>query len=311
MPSGKIRVPRLVLQEGRAARHGGAADRSGQMPEQAPSDARIIDDGQFRGLRPSGIESRDGPLAGAAADDRRIIQVGQVDGGMVVVVALHCRAGARQRTGRNRVAGSDMTAGKSGGCDQVCLGPAEACLSAFGVGDSRHRKRRLLGDGSATDERLGVGLARILEVERNGLRRRGGVGEPGIGILGHHARHRDGTFGEFGEAGRIDGAGRDNRGTLTQKHPQPEITAFRALHVLGLAEPALHPERRAGDQHRIRRIRSGGARAGDQVGKEFKRVGRHDCGSTVASRAVPLRSIQPATNMARASDPLCTDGQVP
>ena len=144
---------RGVLQERRAARHGGAADRSGQMPQQAPSDARIIDDGQFRGLRPSGIESRDGPLAGAAADDRRIIQVGQVDGGMVVVVALHCRAGSCQRTGRNRVAGSDMTAGKSRGRDQVCLGSAESCLSAFGVGDSQTPRapppRRRKRDGRA------------------------------------------------------------------------------------------------------------------------------------------------------------------
>ena len=40
--------------------------------------------------------------------------------------------------------------------------------------------------------------------------------------------------------------------------------------MLGLAQPALHRQRRAGDQHGIRRIRAGGAGAGDQVGKEVQ-----------------------------------------
>ena len=68
---------------------------------------------------------------------------------MVVVVALHSRAGAGQRGGRNRVAGARVTAGKAGGGDQEGLGSAEAGLGAFGIGDAGHRERGLLGGGGA------------------------------------------------------------------------------------------------------------------------------------------------------------------
>ena len=106
-----------------------------------------------------------------------------------------------------------------------------------------------------------------------GFGRRGGVGQAGVGILGHHPRHRHGALGQLLEAGGIHRAGRDDGGPLAQEHPQPEVAAFRALDVLGLAQPALHRQRGAGDQHRIRRIGPGGAGAGDQVGEEVQGLG--------------------------------------
>ena len=140
------------------------------------------------------------------------------------------------------------------------------------------------------------------------LRRRGGVGEARVGILGHHPRHRHGALGQFLEAGGIHGAGRDHGRPLPQEHPQPEVAAFRALDVLGLAQPALHRQRRAGDQHRIRRIRAGRAGAGDQVGEEVKGFGPW-LSSTGALRAVLFRPAPQATSKAQASDPRCKGGQ--
>ena len=53
---------------------------------------------------------------------------------------------------------------------------------------------------------------------------------------------------------------------LAQEHPQAEVAAFGALDVFGLAEAPRDRQRRAGDQHRIRRIGAGGAGAGNEVG---------------------------------------------
>ena len=52
---------------------------------------------------------------------------------------------------------------------------------------------------------------------------------------------------------------------LAEEHAQPEVVALRALDVLGLAKPALHRKRRAGDQHGVGRVRPGRAGAADQV----------------------------------------------
>ena len=42
--------------------------------------------------------------------------------------------------------------------------------------------------------------------------------------------------------------------------------------MLGAAEPPLHAERGAGQEHRIRGIRAGGAGTGDQVAEEIEVV---------------------------------------
>ena len=170
------------------------------------------------------------------------------------------------------MAGARRCAGKTRRGDQERLAPAEAGLGAFRIGDARNRQRRFLGRGGAGHQMFGRRLGRVHQVERDRIRRRGGVGETGIGVLGHHPRHRHGALGQSVKlAGSIvlDETWRP----AAQEHPQPEVAAFGALDVLGLAQPALHRQRRAGDQHRIGRIRAGRAGTGDQVGEKVKGVG--------------------------------------
>ena len=98
---------------------------------------------------------------------------------------------------------------------------------------------------------LGGGLRGVLQVERHGLRRGGGLGEAGVRVLGHDLGHRDRALGQCGEPGGIDGGGGDDGGLLAEEHAQAEVVALGPLDVLGLAEAALHGERGAGDQHGI------------------------------------------------------------
>ena len=164
---------------------------------------------------------------------------------------------------------------KPGGGDQKCLGSAEARLGSFRVGDAGNRERRIFGGGGACHQRLGRRLACVFQVQRDGFRRRGGVGQAGVGVLRHHAGHRDRAFGQFLEAGWRHSAGGDDGGPLAEEHPQTKVLPFRTLDVLGLAEPALHRQRGAGNEHRVGRIRPRGTCAGDQVGEEVKWLGSH------------------------------------
>ena len=72
--------------------------------------------------------------------------------------------------------------------------------------------------------------------------RRGGLGQAGVGVLGHHLGHCDGALGQGGEAGRVQRGGRHDGGALAQEHAQAKVAALGALDVLGFAQPALHAE---------------------------------------------------------------------
>ena len=81
-----------------------------------------------------------------------------------------------------------------------------------------------------------------------------GSARPHKRVLGHGARHRDRALDEFLEHLRRAVAARHHRLPLADQHPQPEILAFRAFELLGLAEPARVRQRDALDHHRIGRI---------------------------------------------------------
>ena len=49
-----------------------------------------------------------------------------------------------------------------------------------------------------------AGSAGVVQVERHGLRRRGGLGQAGVRVLRHHPGHRHRALGQRGEAGRVD-----------------------------------------------------------------------------------------------------------
>ena len=162
---------------------------------------------------------------------------------------------------------------------------------ALGVGDAVHRERGFLGGGGAGDQRLGGGFGGVFQVERDVLRRRGSVGQPGERVLRHHAGHGDGAFGQFGEAGRIDRAGRHDGGLLAQEDAQAEVLAFGTLDMLGLAQAAGDGQRGAGDQHRVGGIGAGGAGAGDQVGEKVEFVGHAGLPVVVVDHACRTRSV--------------------
>ncbi len=276
MPCGEDALAQLVLQEAGAARDAGAVDRPRQVAEQTAGDAGIVDHGEFRGFRSRRVEPCDGTLAGAVADLRRVVQVGQMHRAVQVVVALHRRSRAGQRGGGDRVTGAHRPPGEAGGGDEERLGAAEARIAALGVGDAVHRQGGVLGGGGAGDQRLGGGFGGVFQVQGDVPRRRGGVGQAGVGVLRHDAGHGDRTLRQFGEPGGIDGGGRDDGGLLAQEHAQAEVAAFGALDVLCLAEAAGDGQRGAGDQHRVGGIGAGGTRAGEQVGEEVEGIGHDD-----------------------------------
>ncbi len=164
----------LVLQKRRAAGDRGAVDCARQMPEQAPGNARIIEDGQFRGLRLHRVQPRHRALPGAAADLCRIVQIGQMYGGVVVEVPLHAGAGTGQRAGGYRMARAHRAAGEPSRGDQHSLVAREAGLRPFRIGHPGHRQCGLLGRGGAVGQCRHVGLGRIVQVQgrRYGRRRR-------------------------------------------------------------------------------------------------------------------------------------------
>ena len=89
--------------------------------------------------------------------------------------------------------------------------------------------------------------------------RGGGLGEAGIGVLGHDFRHGDGALGQGGEGRGIDVGGGDGGGALAQKYAQAEVLAFGTLDVFGLAQTARDRERGSGDEDGVGSVGSGGA----------------------------------------------------
>ena len=153
------------------------------------------------------------------------------------------------------------------------LAATEPGIGAFGIVHAGHGQRRLFRHGGTGDQLGGIGLFAVFQVQRHRLRRSSGVGEAGIRVLGDHLGHRHRALGQRRESGGIDGGGRHHRGVLAQEHAQAKVAPFGAFDLLGLAKPALHRQRRAGDQHRVRCVCPGGAGVGNEVLQQVKRVG--------------------------------------
>ena len=128
------------------------------------------------------------------------------------------------------------------------------------------RERGVLGGPGALDQRFGARLLGIEHVEGGPvLRDLGGVGEADKRVLGHGARHRDRALDEFVEHLRRAVAARHHRLPLADQDPQPEIAAFRAFELLGLAETARMRQRDSLEHHGIGRIGPVPQRAPDQI----------------------------------------------
>ena len=150
-----------------------------------------------------------------------------------------------------------------------------AGLGAVGIGDAFDRERGILGRPGALDQGLGARLVGIEHVEgRPVLRDLGGVGQADERVLGHGARHRDRALDEFVEHLRRAVAARHHRLPLADQHPQPEIAAFRAFELLGLAEPAGMRQRDSLEHHGVGRVGPGPQRAPDQIVQQVDVVRR-------------------------------------
>ena len=152
------------------------------------------------------------------------------------------------------------------------LRAAPAGLGAFGIGDARDRERRLLGGARPLDQHLGAGLLGVEHVEARPVAGDfGGVGDAAIGVLGDRAGHRDRALDELVERLRRAVGRGDHRLLPADEHPEPQILAFRALELLGLAEAPGMGQRDALEQHRIGGIGAGAPRAPDQILQQVER----------------------------------------
>ncbi len=128
------------------------------------------------------------------------------------------------------------------------------------------RQRGLLGGAGALDQGLGARLLGIEHVEdRPVAGDLVGVGQPAKRVLGHRLRHRQRALDQFGEHLGRPVARRHHRLPLANEDAQPEVLAFRALQLLGLAEAAGVRQRDALDQHRVGGIGAGFLGAGDEI----------------------------------------------
>ena len=150
------------------------------------------------------------------------------------------------------------------------LGAAIAGLGALRVGDARDSQRRLLGRRRARDELGGIRLCGVVEVQPIRRRQRRLLGEAAEFILRHDLRHRHRPLGELVEPGGIDGAGRNHGAALADEDAQAKIAPLGPLQVLGLAQPPLHPERGAGEQHGVGHVGAGAFGTCEQVGEEVE-----------------------------------------
>jgi len=92
-----------------------------------------------------------------------------------------------------------------------------------------------------------------------------GSARPQNGSFRDGAGHRHGARDEFVEGRRGAVARRDDRLLLADQHAQAEVLALRALELLGLAEPSRMRQRGAGDRDRVRGVRPGLLRLGDEI----------------------------------------------
>ncbi len=263
----------LVLQKSGAASHRGTVDRPGQVAQNPTRDPRIIQHRQSRRFRPRRVESRQCPLCRTVADAGGIIEISQIDGAVVIVVPLHIRAGTGDRRRGNRMAAAGATASEARRRHQRQLGPAEACLGTFGIGNAVNRHRGIFGRRRPFNQVRGCRHRRIFHVKVDGFRRGGGVRQPGEWVLRHDLRHGNGTLRQPGKGRRINRRRRYDRNLLAKEYPQPQVLPLRAFNVLGLAQPAGHRKRRPRNQHGIGRVRSCPLGLRNQIGEEGQRVG--------------------------------------
>src|SRR6185436_10892187 len=137
-------LPHLVLEEAGAARDRRAVDGADEMADQAVGDARIVDDRDLRGRGLARIEAAHRALAGGFAERHRVGQALAEYRAGEIVVALHAGAFAGQNRDADAPAAGGIAAAEAvaGGERDLHLAPAR--FRALGVGDARHRPRRIL-----------------------------------------------------------------------------------------------------------------------------------------------------------------------
>ena len=220
-------------------------------------------------------------LARAPADRCGVIQIGFVHRARPVVVALHCRAFAGERRRADGVAAGFGAAGEAVAGDQSHLPPPPAGAGAFGVGDAGDGAGGVLRLQRAGHQALGVGLSSIDEVERRPVpREQGRVGEAGIGVLRHCARHGHRLLGERPEGALRKVRGGDDGLPVARKDAQAEAAHLGADDLFRLAEAAARVEGAAAQHHRVGGIGAEPARTRDQAVEQIGGItrlgGSHD-----------------------------------
>jgi hypothetical protein len=167
---------------------------------------------------------------------------------------------------------------------------APAGGGAFRVADAGNGQRRILGRRGAGDQRLGIRLLGIrqVEIDRDQPVRR--IGEAGMGVLRHHPRHGDGALGERREALRRGIGGGDDRLPLAEEDAEAEVEALGPLQLLDRAEPAGDMEGGVADEDGVGGVRPGAAGGGDEV---LQGIGVGHPGLLKAGSA-GVRSLAPA-----------------
>ena len=207
------------------------------------------------GLHLARPQALDRSFPGAFADLRGRRQIREIDGGRVIVIALHIGAFAGQHRRRKTAARHRIGLCEPVGRGHRHTGVAPAGLGAFRIGDAGDRARRIFGFDGDIDQGLGLRFGRVENIERryvgDDLTR---IGDAAIGIFGRRLDHGDGAFDHGVE--RVNGkiGGTDDGLTFADENPQPQIGAFRPLKLFRGTEPLRHFDGSAFKQARIRRV---------------------------------------------------------
>ena len=146
--------------------------------------------------------------------------------------------------------------------------------AAVAVGHAGHGKRGGFDRFGHAAQRSRIGLGAVIEIERGRGRAQQqlGIGQTGVAVGRGEPRHRDRAAGEFGQR-RIAKVGRPDRGRpAAREDAQADVFGFGRFDIFEPAQTHRDALRRAGHEHCIAGLRTGGLGLADQRRAAFLRL---------------------------------------
>ena len=288
---GEHGLAHTVLEKTRAARDRRAADRRGEVADQAARDPRVVNHRHRARWRLARAEPGDRALAGAAADRGRIGEVGGETRARVIVVALHRGALAGDHAGADAELRDAVAAFEAVRGHQRDARAAPARLGALGIGHAGDGAGGVLGRRGLRDQRGGCRLDIVGEVEVGHIAgEQFAVGQAAKRILGHRAGHRHGALDQAGQRIGRDVGRRHHGLAAAAEDAQADVPGFGALDTFRHAEALGDAEVGAFEHHRVGGVGASSDGAAHEIAEPLERLDRrgsvlrHGPGTSVRNR---------------------------